>query len=300
MYELIVRAVLDHPWAILPEKLALIEGVLRVRAAGGHVSAEEIAAATAARRAPVEAAPGASGVAVIPVFGTIHQHAGVMADYSGGVSTDAIRGRVRQAMADPAVGSVVLDIDSPGGSVFGVPELFGELLGWRGTKPMVALADSMAASAAYWLACAADEVWVTPSGQVGSIGVYMAHVDASAAYEREGMRVSYISAGRYKVEGNDTEPLGDEARAEYQRTVDAYYGMFVGDVARGRAVSAAVVRDEFGEGRTVLAKAAKQAGMVDGIGTLDDAVARAARLAKERGRAAGKAAADAIRVGVGV
>lgn len=296
MYELILRAVLNQPWAILPEKLQAIEAFLAVKADGGDVSAEEIAAATNGRRAGVSSPMGA--VAVIPVFGTIHQHAGVMADYSGGVSTEGLAKALRSALADPEVSAVVLDIDSPGGSVFGVPELAEEIYRARGSKPLVAVADSLAASAAYWLACQADEMWVTPSGYVGSIGVYMAHVDRSSAYEKAGLRVSYISAGAYKTEGNDAEPLSEEGRANWQGDVDAYYGMFVNDVARARGVSAATVRGGFGEGRTVMARAAKTEGMVDQVGTLEEAVSRAARLARVRAQTAAKAQAEAIRAGV--
>lgn len=294
MYELILRAVLGSPWAIMPEKLAMIEGVLRVRASGGLVSAADIAAATNGRKSDGERVNVGDGVAVIPIYGTIHQHAGLLAESSGGVSTDGIRNALRWALADPQVGSIVLDVDSPGGNVMGVPELAAEIMRARGGKPIVALANSLAASAAYWLASAADEVWVTPSGQVGSIGVYLAHVDMSKAYEDEGIKVSMISAGKYKVEGNEYEPLGDEARTALQEMVDEYYGMFVDAVAKGRGRAVAEVRGGFGEGRPVTAKAAKAAGMVDGIGTLDEAAGRARRLAKARGRAQ----AEAIRLGM--
>ncbi len=295
MYELIVRAVLDRPWAILPEKLALIEAVLTVRANGGQVSADEIAAATNGRRTATAQTVGT--VAIIPVFGTIHQHAGVMSEYSGGASADGLSKALREAMADPAVGSIVLDVDSPGGGVFGVSELADEIRGLRGQKPMVAIADSLMASAAYWIASQADEVWSLPGGQVGSIGVYQAHVDNSAAYEKFGSKVSYVAAGRYKVEGNDTEPLGDEARTEMQRVVDAYYRMFVNAVAKGRGVSAATVASDFGEGRVVLAGDAKAKGMIDQVGTLDEAIARAAQLARKARRST-DAKAAAVLAGV--
>ena len=296
MYERIIQAVLNHPWAIMPEKLAAIEAFLAVRGAGRMVSAEEIAAATNGRRSGE--LQQAATVAVIPIYGTIHQHAGLMADYSGGVSVDGIRKALRQAMADAQVSSVVFDIDSPGGSVYGVDELAAEILSYRNTKPMVAIANSLAASAAYYLASAANEVWVTPSGCVGSIGVYMAHVDASKYYENEGLKVSYIYAGRYKTEGNDAEPLSTEARDHFQADVDEYYRMFVTAVARGRGVATEVVRNDFGEGRTVLARAAKAVGMVDGIGTFDDALARADKLARLAQRERGQQQADAIRLGV--
>jgi len=172
---------------------------------------------------------------------------------------------------------VVLDVDSPGGAVNGVEELADEMLRARGQKPVVAVANTLAASAAYWIATAADEVVVTPSGEVGSIGVFAVHEDFSAALEAAGIRVSLVSAGKYKMEGNPYEPLGDEGRAALQERVDDYYGMFVGAVARGRGVAAKDVREGFGQGRLVGARQAVELGMADRVATLDETLDRVAR-----------------------
>jgi signal peptide peptidase SppA len=128
----------------------------------------------------------------------------------------------RQALADPSIGGIVISVDSPGGSVYGVPELVAEIYRARGQKPVVAVADSMAASAAYWIACQAEQVYVTPGGEVGSIGVLTAHADMSQALANEGVSVSVISAGRYKAEASPYAPLTDEARAAIQARVDEY------------------------------------------------------------------------------
>src|SRR5207237_10294998 len=104
----------------------------------------------------------------------------------------------------------------------------------RGAKPITAAVNTMAASAAYWLASQADEVVITPSGLAGSIGVYLVHEDWSAANAQMGIDVTYISAGRFKTEANPDEPLSEDAKAALQAEVDDLYSLFVTDVATGR------------------------------------------------------------------
>jgi signal peptide peptidase SppA len=283
MYDLIIRAVLNTPWAILPEKLAAIEAFLTLRAAGGQVSAEEIGAATNGRKTSTMQRVGAT--ALIPIYGTIHQHAGLISEYSGGTATDTVTARLREALQDPAVGSIVMDIDSPGGSVAGVDELATELFRARGQKPILAVANSLMASAAYWIGSQADEVWITPGGEAGSIGVYAAHQDVSGALEKGGYKVSLVSAGKYKTEGNEFEALTDEGRAALQGRVEAYYQMFVAAVSRGRGKAESTVRNGFGEGRVLGATASVDAHLADRVGTLDEAVARANKMAARQARA---------------
>lgn len=271
-YRRVVAEALDMPWAILPSKLTAIMGVLSLRASGERVSPDEIAAIVGAARPASQASSGA--VAVIPIFGTIVQRAGLLAESSGAVSTERISAAFHQAVNDPAVGSIVLQIDSPGGGVYGVAELAGTIFKARGPKPIVAVADSLAASAAYWIASAADEIVITPSGEVGSIGVFTAHEDWSRAFDGIGVTVSLISAGKYKTEGNYLEPLGEEARAAIQGRVDEYYSLFVRAVARGRGVSVDDVRGGFGQGRVVGAQQAVNLGMADRVDTLEATVKR--------------------------
>jgi capsid assembly protease len=283
-YSHIARVVYGQPWAILPEKLEEIAAILEFHAAGGRYSAEEIQARTGGPRKPASAAV-VGAVAVIPVYGVIQQRATLMSDTSGGTSCADIAGMLKQAMADPSVGSILLDISSPGGSVAGVPELHQQILDARATKPVVALANAQAASAAYWLASAAGEIVVTPSGEVGAIGVYTTHMDKSAALKTAGVQPTIISAGKYKVEGNPFGPLTDEARAAMQEAVDSYYGMFCAAVAAGRGTTPSAVRGGMGQGRMVGAKAAVAAGMADRVGTFDQTVARMASAGRQAPRA---------------
>lgn len=274
------------PWAILPEKLAAIEEVLCLRAAGVRFDADEIQARIGAA-APVRAvsvSPG--GVAVIPVYGTISMRANLFTQASGGTSTQQLSDAVRLALADPDIKAIVFDVDSPGGTVDGVPELADELNSYRGQKPMAAVANTLMASAAYWLMSQVAEIVASPSAQVGSIGVLAMHQDASRAYDAEGVTTNLISAGKYKTEGNPYEPLSDDARAAMQSQVDDFYGMFVNAVARGRGVSADQVRNGMGEGRVVTARRAVSLGLADRVATLPDTIAR---LSSGQGRARVKA-----------
>ncbi len=213
-YEHIARWVMETPWAILPSKLAAILELLALRVAGERLTEEEIRARIGAAARPVHRVTG--NVAVLPLFGTISHRAGMMAESSGGTSTERFTSLFRQALADPNVGAIVLDVNSPGGSVEGVDELSSEIFTSRGTKPIVAVANGMATSAAYWIATAADELVAIPSGQVGSIGVWAAHEDDSVYLEKLGVKVSLIKAGRHKAEENPFEPLSDEARSAIQ------------------------------------------------------------------------------------
>src|SRR5208283_803764 len=112
-------------------------------------------------------------------------------------------------------------------------------------------ADSLAASAAYWIGSAAGELSVSPSGEVGSIGILSVHADYSRAEDAAGVGVTIVSSGKYKTEGNEHEPLGDTARAALQDRVSAYGRMFIRAVARNRGASFADVHDGYGEGRVV-------------------------------------------------
>lgn len=279
-YAHIVQAVMNQPWAILPSTLAMIVDIVRFRAAGGVLSDDEIQARIlGATNGPRQGGKQSVGVATIPVYGPISERQNMMSASSGGTSLEALAQNFRAAMADPQVDGIVLEIDSPGGTVTGVAELVDEIRAASGTKPIVAHANSMAASAAYWIASACDEIAVTPSGAVGSIGIYAAHQDLSKAAEMEGVKTTLISAGKFKTEGNPWEPLSDDARANMQDQIDTMYGMFVGDVAKGRRVGVEDVRSGFGQGRLVFAKKALAGGMVDRIDTLDNTIRRVARQA---------------------
>jgi len=283
-YEHTANHVFNQPWAILPSTMGLIVEVLRYRMAGGKYTPEEIEERTDGRVAHLAAeiiTPEAAGVgsvaaggsvAVLQLYGVIAQRMNVVMDMSGGTSTEIFGRQFQMVLVDPTISAIVMQVDSPGGSVFGVEELATMIYKARGQKKLIAVADSMAASAAFWIATAMDEVWVTPGGMVGSVGVIAEHYDMSQAYAQEGISPTLITFGEHKAEGNDTAPLTDEATTEIQRMVDSYGMSFVKGLARQRGVSTVKVMNDFGQGRVYRADEAVQRGMADKVGTLTEAI----------------------------
>jgi signal peptide peptidase SppA len=277
-YRHVTKALHERPWAIQPQVLSFMVDLVRNRIAGIVLSQEQIDERLAeAKAANGDRAGGAiaGAVAVIPMYGLITQRESLMSAMSGGTSIDELRSLLRSAIVDPAVQAVVFDIDSPGGSVDGVPEFAAELRQLSaGSKPIVAQVNTLCASAAYWLASSMTEIVSTQSGEVGSIGVYAAHEDVSRAEDMAGVKTTLISAGPFKTEGNSFEPLSDDARAAIQDQVDEFYSMFLTDVAKGRHAPVDAIAADYGQGRTLLARKAKAAGMVDRIDTLEATVRR--------------------------
>ncbi len=289
--QLLVAEFLATPWALMPERLNAMYGVI-ARWSVGNIASDETMQRIQnerllrdARRQTVSAIS-SGGIAVIPLYGVVTQRGNMVDDVSGpgSVSTQQFAAALRQALADETVSQILIDIDSPGGSVYGVSELADEIASARTQKPVVAIANSLAASAAYWIGCSASEFYVSPGGEVGSIGVWQAHFDYSQAFATEGVKPTLISAGKYKVEGNPYAPLDEEAQAFMQSRVDDYYTTFTKAVARGRGVPISQVRDGMGQGRVLGADAALAQNMVDGIATFDDVVKKMRRDAKTPAR----------------
>lgn len=280
-YNHLVSWALQQPWAVTPRMLNVIQGILAERVTGSIPSAEVIAGRIAEERdlAAADSRRGgrlAGAVAVMPVYGVLMQRLDMMSEMSGGTSVEALSKQFRALLNEPSVGTIVLDIDSPGGGVYGVQEFAEEVFRARGQKRIVAVANSMAASAAYWIASAADELVVTPGGEVGSIGVYMLHEDWSGAYEQAGVVPTLIKYGDHKAEGIDVMPLDANAREHFQDRVNQYGAAFEAAVAKHRGVSRSVVHGEFGQGMVFGAKDAVRLKMADRIATLDETVARLA------------------------
>ena len=269
-YQRAAQAVGDTMWACTPAHLAVIQAIIEERQRGYKPNQDEIEARIGdGKPAPDSGKKG--DIALIPVGGTIMPHGSSFGNVSqSGTSVENLQAMFRDSMNDSSVEAIVFNIDSPGGAVDLVPEFAAEVRAARGKKPIYALANTMAASAAYWIASAADEIYVTPSGKVGSIGVYSAHKDVSGEQQQKGIKTTLVSAGEYKVDGNPFEPLSKSAREEMQKTVDTYYGMFVNAVADGRGVDAETVKSEYGKGRLLTAKDAVDAGLADGVATLDE------------------------------
>lgn len=238
-------------------------------------SAEEISALSgemqfdaAAGSAP-PAPPGKRKIAVINLAGVVQQKQNLGLSGPNGASAETFANAVEAAVEDPSVAAVVGNFDSPGGSVFGIQEAADKIRGLQGQKPMIAQVNSLCASAAYWLATAFPKINITPGGQAGSIGVYTMHNDISGKMAAAGEKPTFISAGKYKVEGHQFAPLDSDAAKAMQRVVDGYYSAFTSAVAKGRGVDQQAVIDGYGQGRTLGAKDAVREGVADKISTLD-------------------------------
>lgn len=209
---------------------------------------------------------------MIPVHGVLmhgfpYQFGGLLTGYEY-ITAALVRG-----MNDPEVDEIALHIDSPGGMVSGCFDCAEAIYMGRGIKPITAIADEFAYSAAYALASAADEIVVARTGAVGSIGILATHVEMSRAIEERGFKVTLVSAGKYKTDGHSALPLSDSAMASMQERVDALYSMFVAMVARNRGLEEQAVRDT--EAAVFMAPQAVEIGLADRLIVLDEQSASA-------------------------
>lgn len=219
--------------------------------------------------APSQSKPFAfsEGTAVIPVHGSLINRYSWSSSWATGYNF--IRSQLTAANADPDVKRIVLDVDSYGGTVSGCQET-GEAIA-KSDKPIMAMVDDSCFSAAYWLASQADQLNVTPTGRVGSIGVVMMHVDMSKALDNYGVKVTFLYAGSHKIDGNPVQPLSRDAKERFQAEIDACYDLFCAAVAEGRGLPDKKVRGT--EALTYRAEDALKIGLIDGIKDMNAAVA---------------------------
>lgn len=286
----LIRAIRRSAWAILPDRLEHLTLLLAQHFAG-MLSDEDVARQLAKTAGTQREDRGV--IAVLPVHGMLMQRGSYWA-----TGSDELMREFQAAVDASSVKGIVLDIDSPGGEVYGIPEFADVVLAARAVKPVFAVANSLAASAAYWIGSQAAKLFATPGGDVGSIGVWTAHLDMSKAYEDAGLKVTLISEGKYKTEGNPWEPLSDEGRAALQDSVRQTYDQFVAAVARGRGVTPAAVEKGMGQGRVVTAQDGLKLSMIDGVATVDQVIAMMQREIGATGTGRGRAAAGADATGV--
>ncbi len=213
-------------------------------------------------------------VAVIDVCGPIVYKGGWASYYYGACAIADLQTKFRMALADPAVKTILFRFDSPGGEVTMVPEFADEIFAARGQKPIVAVADTLVASAAYWLGAQVETIYASVSARLGSIGVYTEHVDYSGLLAKNGIAITLISYGAHKTDGHPYAPLPDDVRARIQARVDEIGAEFDAAVARGRKVSKKDVADSFGQGEVFRGKQAIALGMADKLGTFSQVLAR--------------------------
>jgi capsid assembly protease len=220
---------------------------------------------------PRTAPTGATGIAVLPIYGTLVRRTVGLEAESGMASYQELATMLDTAVADPNVAAILLDIDSAGGESGGVFDLADRVAAAAKRKPVWALANDMAFSAAYAIGSAASRFIVTRTGGVGSIGVIAMHADQSVKDAKDGVRYTTVFAGARKNDLNPHEPISDEAHAFLKNEVERVYGLFVETVSRNRGVSADAVRAT--EASIYYGADAVAAGLADAVGTFDDVLA---------------------------
>jgi signal peptide peptidase SppA len=273
-YEHVIAFAMEHPWALTPWMRAIVADVLSRRLTGDDADPALLAAATELRATrELQRRTGDGHVAVIPIAGVIAPRMNLFTQASGGTSFDGLTAQLRDAVDNPKTKAIVFDVDSPGGNVAGASEFAREVMRARTKLPVIAQANHLMASAAYWPMAGATEIVASPSAHVGAIGVYGIFDDISEALAKRGIKREVFSAGKYKAEGADGT-LTDEARTHLRSLVQASYVRFIGDVAKGRGLTTDAIRDGYGQGRSLPAEAALEAGLIDRIDTMDDTLAR--------------------------
>lgn len=281
LWRIAERAV-NRPLLIHPHKAAIIADVLAGRIGldaseltpeASRFEGERIERDVSGRPLRMLPYSVSQGVGIISVVGTMVNRGAWIGANSGLVSYEGVKFQVAQAAADPNVRSILLDLESPGGEAVGAFEAAAAVREAAAAKPVVAVINGMAASAAYAIASAATRIVTTETGVSGSIGVVLLHADYSQRLEAEGVKPTLIFAGAHKVDGNPYEPLTDEVRSDLQAEVDSFYARFLDTVAagRGRRLSARAARDT--QARTFIGQEAVNAGLADEVGSFESALA---------------------------
>lgn len=250
---------LSEPWLVKQEWLDTL--VLEL----GQLPAEAWYSERDSKPSVVGIDVDAKDVARIAVHGPITKRPMRIGWEDWTVGAEDVASAFKNALSLPSVRAIVLDIDSPGGTVDGTAELADVVLSGRGVKPIIAVANGLMASAAYWIGSAADKIVAGNTTEVGSIGVALAHFDISEFYKKFGITKTYITAGKYKRLTGENEPLSAEGKAYLQEFVDDIYELFVAAVSKHRGVSKADVL-RMADGKTFIGRKALDIGLVDIIG----------------------------------
>ena len=248
------------PWAITETALHTILEV----AARENESPEAVAAKLGRELQNTYNVTMRDGVAIIPVTGPLFRYANIFTSISGASSYELIAKDFIASLENPQIKAIILDIDSPGGEVNGVAELASMIFDARGTKPIIAYASGDAASGAYWVASAADEIVVSETSALGSIGVVGIYRGKS---DKESVASVEIVSSQSPHKRLD--PLSNEGKAKLQHRIDSMADVFISSVARNRNITAEDVQSNFGGGDVMIGGLAVNAGLADRIGSLE-------------------------------
>lgn len=265
----VLRSAIAEPWAITAEGL---ETILSVAARENSVSIEALEAYRARHVPTAERLEQRGPVAILSAVGPMFRRANLFTELSGATSYDMMRRDLQAALDDPATKAIVLNLDTPGGTVNGVDEMAKAIIDARSQKPIVAYVGGLGASAGYWLASQASEIVISDAAILGSIGVRMVVTDTSQRDAERG-QFEFISS---QSPGKRADVQSDEGRSRIQRTVDALADVFIAAVAKGRGIKAEDVVSRFGGGDVLVGAAAVAAGMADRIGTFEAVISELA------------------------
>lgn len=271
-------------WVLEQKTLEIVDQVISARLTGEVRDLDQIELALGrpmVNERPEKPYEVFDGVAVITMIGMIGKRFDMFARMSGGVSTERMQTMIEDALTDPLVSAIVVQIDSPGGTVAGTFELCDWMLQNRGIKPMYGYVDGQCCSGAYGFASCLDKIFAFRSTQIGSVSAVVCHYDRSGADAQAGIKRKFIVSGEYKRMASDAEPLDEKGEAYLQGFIDRYHAMFIEVVAAGRGIAPEEVQARFGNGQVHLAAEAMALGMIDGIGTLPETLDAARKAAME-------------------
>lgn len=250
----ILELVYSGLWAITPEAFTAIDRALQLR-----LSAQQPVAITAPAKKPLSALTPGKTIGILSIEGIIGKRLSTIEGMCGGCDMEEVLAHAKALADNPSVGTIILDISSPGGTVTGLVEAHAALVDIACRKTLVAYTDTQMCSAAYWLATAAHSIYCSPSATLGSIGVYTTVVDRSRQLAAEGVNVQAIQGGKYKTDGAPWKPLDDAARARVQERVDHTYATFKAAVSGSRPQ----VQEETMQGQAFLGEASLTVGLAD-------------------------------------
>lgn len=252
-----------EPWAITETALYTILEI----AARENESPQAVAAKLGRNLQNTYSVTEREGVAIIPVAGPLFRYANLFTMISGASSYELIARDFTAALENPQIKGIILDIDSPGGEVNGVSELSNMVYAARGKKPVVAYASGDAASGAYWIASAADEIVVSETSALGSIGVVGMYQGKSG---KSAETVEIVSS---QSPHKRLDPTSYDGRSRIQARIDSMADVFIGTIARNRDVSVEDVQNHYGGGDVMIGAKAVNAGMADRVGSLEGLIA---------------------------
>lgn len=250
---------IDRHWSVEPAARGQLDRFL------AEIDLGALVLEARAARQPDNPMSAVDSVGVINIRGTITKHPSLFHSLFGGnTSTLMIGEALRIAVADESIKSIMLRVDSPGGSVEGVADLADQVFQARAVKPIIAQIDGIDASAAYWITSQATRIFMGQTDQVGSIGIMASFLDFSEKFAKEGVKAVTISTGKFKAAGDEGTKITAEHREYFQGLADTYFKSFAGAVRRGRTMSDTMF-NAVAEGKLYIGQDGVDSGLVDGI-----------------------------------